>query len=69
MIGELVVQDHPAVGQRGAAVAERHLDAVVDLSARHIGGNGKHADSRDTDAALFSVEGNTRAQCKGLQLT
>lgn len=45
VIRELVVQDHPAVGQRGAAVAERHLDAVEDLSTRDISGNGKHVDS------------------------
>lgn len=44
VIGELVVQHHPAVGQGGAAVAERHLDAVVDLSTRHVGGDGKHVD-------------------------
>ena len=44
VIGELVVQHHPAVGQGGAAVAERHLDAVVDLSTRHVSGDGKHVD-------------------------
>lgn len=45
VIGELVVQDHSAVGHRGAAVAEKHLDAVVHFSARHISGDGKHVDS------------------------
>lgn len=40
-----MVQHHPAVSQRRATVAERHLDAVVDFGARHIGGNGKHVDS------------------------
>ena len=54
-IGELVVQDHAAVGQRGVAVAERHLDAVQHFSARYIGGNGKHVDGRDTEPVLFSV--------------
>lgn len=44
MIGHLVLQDHSAVGQRRAAVAEGHLNAVVDLGARHVGGDGKHVD-------------------------
>lgn len=65
VISELVEQDHPAVGQRGAAVAERHLDAVEDLSTRHIGGNGKHVDSRDSNPVLLSAgkvpEVNTRS--------
>lgn len=55
VISELMVQDHPAVGQRGAAVAEGHLDAVVDFSARHISGDGKHVDSRYMNSVLFSV--------------
>lgn len=45
VVCELVVKHHPAVGQRRAAVPERHLDAVVDLGARHVSGDGEHVDS------------------------
>lgn len=38
------VQDLMTAGQRRAAVAERHADALVDLSSRHISENGKHVD-------------------------
>lgn len=38
-------QDHPAVRHRRAAVIDRHLDAVEDVNACHISGNGKHVDS------------------------
>lgn len=44
MIGHLVLQDHVAAGQRRAAVAEGHLNPVVDLGARHVGRDGKHVD-------------------------
>lgn len=55
VVGELVVQHHATVAHGRVAVAERHADAVVDLGACHVGGDGKHVDSRDMDAILLSA--------------
>lgn len=44
VIGHLVLQDHVAVGRRRAAVAEEHLNAVVDLGAGYVSRDGKHVD-------------------------
>lgn len=54
VVGHLVLQDHVAVGQRRAAVAEGHPNAVVDLGARHVGGEGEHVDGRDQDPVVLS---------------
>lgn len=65
-IGELVQKDHPAVGHRRAAVAERHLDAAEDLSARHVSRKGEHADGQDVDPISFSRGGGVRGQASKL---
>lgn len=38
MIGQLVLKFYGAMRVRPAAVIQRHLDAVVDVRAGHIGG-------------------------------
>lgn len=57
-VGQLMLQHHSAVSQRGAAVAQRHLDAVVHFSSRYIGGDGKHVDSQDLNCSLLPIKNN-----------
>lgn len=64
VVRELVVKDHPTVGHRGAAVPERHLDAVVDLCSRHISGDGKHVDCQDVKTVIFSVGRRSEVSAK-----
>ena len=54
MIGELVVQDHPAVGHGRAAVAEVHLDAFEHLGAGDVRGDGEHVDGQDMHPVIPS---------------
>lgn len=49
------MQDHAAVGRGGAAVAQEHLDAVVDFSTRHLSRDGKHVDNGDVHPILLSA--------------
>lgn len=54
VVRELVHQDRPAVAQRGVALSEKHRDAFIDFSCRHVSGDGKHVDSQDMKPTLLS---------------
>lgn len=53
VVRELVHQDHSAVAHWGVALSEKHRDAVIDFSGRHVSRDGKHVDSQDMKPTLL----------------